>query len=332
MKVGLFPGKFNLVHQGHVKSMLEAYSMVDHLYIVILYDEEFEAMRYQKAGIKSITPVLRERWWRMITKDLEHITVFSLPSPNTFDYEDWKKSSQEMLALTGPITHIFSGESSYEAYFKLLYPGCQIETLERASGNSVTAILERGIKESWDLLPAEVRPYFVKRVAILGAESSGKTTLTRKLAHWYQTEKVEEYGRILWEEYGGGLGTVFDLEDYRTLTYRQKTEESEKVKTARNYLFIDTETIVTQVWLSMYEAQELAVLNAIAEDESYDAYLLIQPDLDFIQDGTRNYESQRWEIYQQMKTRLEATKKKYTILTGDANQIFMEARNVIDQL
>lgn len=332
MKIGLFPGKFNLVHQGHVEGILEAYSMVDHLYIAVLYDEEFETERYVKAGIKPISPMLRERWWRMITKDLEHVTVFSLANPNTFEYKDWEQGTKEMLAKTGEITDIFSGEKSYEAYFEKLYPESRIHTLERKSGISATKILAEGINACWDFLPKEVQAYFVKRVAILGAESSGKTTLTRKLARWYQTEKVEEAGRTLWEEYGGGLGKVFDLDDYRTLTYSQKAEEARKVRLARKYLFIDTETIVTQVWLQMYEKKELAVLNAIATDESYDLYLLIQPDLVFVQDGTRNYESQRWEIFQQMKHRLEAENKEYVLLQGNAYEVFNKARQVIDAL
>jgi nicotinamide riboside kinase len=40
----------------------------------------------------------------------------------------------------------------------------------------------------------------VQRVAFIGGESSGKTTLARVLAERLQTVWVPEYGRTLWEQ------------------------------------------------------------------------------------------------------------------------------------
>lgn len=330
MKTGLFPGKFNIIHQGHISAALEAYSIVDHLYIVVLYDEEYEEKRYAEFGIPIISPWVRERWWKTIMRDLENVTVLSLSSKNTFNFFDWQKSTKEMLKVTGSITDIFSSELEYEAFFKKLYPTSLIHTLIKKSEVSATQIFKEGIYSSWSLLPRVVQNYFVQKIVILGAESSGKTTLTRKLALWYQTEKVEEVARSFWEYYGGGFGKVLDSEDYKALTYQQKNQEYLKIKKANRFLFIDTETIVTQIWLSLYENSELAVLNAIANDESYDLYLLIRPDLPFIQDGTRNFEKKRWTVYQKMEEYLIKYNKPYVVLDGTANQQFEQARCQIE--
>src|SRR5690606_23106783 len=48
----------------------------------------------------------------------------------------------------------------------------------------------------WEMLPAPVRPYFVRRVAVVGAESTGKTTLAQALAAHHETVWVPEYARI----------------------------------------------------------------------------------------------------------------------------------------
>lgn len=331
MKIGLFPGKFNIIHQGHISAALEAYSFVDHLYIVVLYDEEYEEERYTEFGIPVISPWTRERWWKTIMRDLENVTVLSLSSKNTFNFCDWEQSTKEMLEVTGPVTDIFSSELEYETFFKKLYPTSQIHTLIKKRGISATQIFKEGIYASWSLLPRIVQNYFVQKIVILGAESSGKTTLTRKLALWYQTEKVEEVARRFWEYYGGGFGKVLDSEDYKALTYQQKNQEYQKIKKANRFLFIDTETIVTQVWLNLYENTELTVLDAIANDEKYDLYLLIKPDLPFVQDGTRNFEKERLIIYQKMKEHLIKYNKPYVVLAGTASQQFEQARCQIEK-
>ncbi len=47
----------------------------------------------------------------------------------------------------------------------------------------------------WEYIPTEVKPFFVRTVAILGGESSGKSTLVNKLANIFNTTSAWEYGR-----------------------------------------------------------------------------------------------------------------------------------------
>src|SRR5262249_7924930 len=61
----------------------------------------------------------------------------------------------------------------------------------------------------WEFIPPCVRPYYIKRVAIVGAESTGKTTLAAALADHYRTVWVPEFARGYLEARGG----VCRLED-----------------------------------------------------------------------------------------------------------------------
>ncbi|KAA5990511.1 AAA family ATPase, partial [Pantoea sp. M_5] len=62
----------------------------------------------------------------------------------------------------------------------------------------------------WDYIPTEVKPFFVRTVAILGGESSGKSTLVNKLANIFNTTSAWEYGRdYVFSHLGGDFSASF---------------------------------------------------------------------------------------------------------------------------
>ena len=56
-----------------------------------------------------------------------------------------------------------------------------------------------------------VRPYYLKRVTLFGAESTGKTTLSAQLARHYDTVVAPEYGRFHTEAFGAGATSPEDM-------------------------------------------------------------------------------------------------------------------------
>src|SRR5207244_7794100 len=58
---------------------------------------------------------------------------------------------------------------------------------------------------TWPFLPRCVRPYFVRRVCVVGPESTGKSTLAARLAASLDTVHVPEYARALLEAHDGRL-------------------------------------------------------------------------------------------------------------------------------
>src|SRR5258706_14795485 len=94
-----------------------------------------------------------------------------------------------------------------------------------------------------------VRAWLTKRVAIVGAESTGTTTLARDLAKHYGTTWVPEYGRELTEEIVG-VGTPMDKIDWSDIDFsaiarEQQRREDEAASQAGPLLICDTDALAT---------------------------------------------------------------------------------------
>ena len=151
------------------------------------------------------------------------------------------------------------------------------------------------------MLSPVVYAAYVRRIALLRGESTGKSTLAGALAAHFKTEWVPEYGRELWEERDGKLSE----EDLLTIAKEQIRREDGASRRAIQYIFCDTSPLTTagySFWMFNHIQSELASLAS----REYDAVLLCDPDFPFVQDGTRRDEQFRdrqhaWYL-QQAKT------------------------------
>jgi HTH-type transcriptional regulator, transcriptional repressor of NAD biosynthesis genes len=137
-------------------------------------------------------------------------------------------------------------------------------------------------------LSPEVYGSFVRRICLLGGESSGKSTLSKALADEFGTQHVCEYGRDLWEVKKGRL--VF--EDMTHIARRQVAMEDEAAGRANRFLFCDTSPLTTLFYSRHLFGQSDPELEQLA-NRFYDLVVLCVPDFPFIQDGTRQPESFR---------------------------------------
>jgi NadR type nicotinamide-nucleotide adenylyltransferase len=140
----------------------------------------------------------------------------------------------------------------------------------------------------------------LKKIVIIGPESTGKSTLCKQLAAHYNTIWVEEFAR----EYLLKNGTSYTFENLLEIARGQVTEEELSVArcllagrnapeqpTTNNeqFLFIDTDMYVMKVWCEfVFEKCHHWILNRIAE-RKYDLYLLCNIDLPWIKDELREY-------------------------------------------
>ncbi len=161
-------------------------------------------------------------------------------------------------------------------------------------------------------LAPEVYASFVARVALVGGESSGKTTLARELAARFDTAWVHEYGRELWEERGGRL----DPPDLLHIAEVQIGREERALLTAHRYLFCDTTPLVTRFYAEwMFGAAEDRLV-ALA-DRAYDLTLLCAGDWPFVQDGSRQDPAFRDRQHAYYADRLRRTSARVVDIAGD---------------
>lgn len=337
-KVGMFGGKFlPCPHMGHVYAMIRASTMVDELHVILSYDEEHEQKLYAGSKIPHIPYRVRLRWWSQLTKDMPHVHVHAIYEQQTGDISDWARGAEAIkAAIRKPIDTVFSSEHAYTDIFAHLYPDAQhvlIDANRIAYPISGTKLRTDGVLKHWHMLPEIVKPYFAKKVVIVGTESCGKSTLVRNLANLYNTTFVEEWGRTYYERLGD-CENITLLEDYPEIAFEHKYHEKTQAAKANRVLFIDTEAIVTQYYSMLYIGQRQAILDEIARMQHYDLWLFLEPDVKWVDDGTRSFGEPmlRQKNNELLKKLLAEFGVSYQTISGNYQERMDQAVRLVNEL
>jgi NadR type nicotinamide-nucleotide adenylyltransferase len=130
-------------------------------------------------------------------------------------------------------------------------------------------------------------------VVLVGAESTGKTTLAQQLADHFQTVWVPEYGREHWERKVSGLtgseaSPSWSAEEFIHIAQEQQRREDLSARQCNRILFCDTNAFATGTWYERYFHTRNALVDSIGQQSKADLYLLTAPDVPFVQDGFRD--------------------------------------------
>ncbi|MEH7177525.1 multifunctional transcriptional regulator/nicotinamide-nucleotide adenylyltransferase/ribosylnicotinamide kinase NadR [Neobacillus vireti] len=337
MTVGFFGGKFLPLHLGHVYAIVHASAIVDELYVVLSHSEIRDRELCRNTKMNFIPAQIRLRWLSQLTRDMPHVKVVSIEDNQDNDNYNWTEGAQLIKKAIGkPIDYVFSSEIEYNDIFKELYPNAihkLIDPMRTHVNISATAIRREGVFRHWEFIPDLVKPYFVKKIVVVGTESCGKSTLTRNLARIYNTTYVEEYGRTLCEELGGCDGIMIK-EDYQKIAYGHKMAEYNAIEKANKIVFIDTEAIVTQFYSNLYNDEHQPVLDEIAKLQDYDLWLFLEPDVKWVDDGLRVHgeENVRVKNNHDLRKLLDRQDIEYKILSGNYENRFNGAIESIEGL
>lgn len=167
----------------------------------------------------------------------------------------------------------------------------------------------------------------VKRIALLGGESSGKSTLAEALAKRLDTLWVPEYGRELWVKRDGAL----DFEDLLHIGEVQVIREEKAAARARRFLFCDTTPLVTAFYSEALFGRVDPKLEELA-GRRYDHSLLCAPDFPFVQDGWREDDAFRHRQHDAYRAELIRTGQPFTPIEGPLEQRIEAAIRALDGL
>ena len=188
----------------------------------------------------------------------------------------------------------------------------------------------------WDNIPNIVRPYYTKKVLLIGGESTGKTTLTINLAHYFNTNYIDEAGQDISQRSGTDLMMLPG--DFTEILLRHKLNEMKAIEYSNKVLFIDTDALVTQFYISFLSDSEAeknsALSSAIDAINSYDLILFLEPDVDFIQNGNRSevIHQNRIKYSEQIKKLLNTHNKKFISINGTYQQRYNKAISAVKKL
>ncbi len=154
----------------------------------------------------------------------------------------------------------------------------------------------------------------VKRICLLGAESTGKTTLACALARVFRTSWVPEYGRP-YTEIGRDHDAPWTSEEFTRIARMQCWYEDCLATTARGLLFCDTDAFTTALFHEVYlDAPTHAFDDLVAR--SYDLFVVCGLDVPWRHDGIREFEAQRRWMHERYVERAEASGSPWVLVEG----------------
>lgn len=331
--VGMYGGEFNPLHLGHVNNIIKASSMCDELHIMICYRDDDT----------SVPKEIRYRWIHEITKHMKNVQIHLLKdeAENKDDYNNgsyWEQGRDNILNIIGKKIDVVYCGSDYIGTnrFEELYPDSMIYYFDRNEVPiSSTNIRNFGI-ENWDYIPKCAKSYYAKKVLLLGGESTGKSMLCENLALCYNTNFVKEVGRDTCERAGGE--EFMTSEDLYENIIRQKINVMDALEDANRLLFVDTESLTTKFYgqfLLSDDKEKMEKVNNLADSindiTNWDLVLFLEPDIPFVQDGTRNeeIENDREKFSNQIKQILDEKEIKYHTIGGNYFERLIAAKEII---
>ena len=178
-----------------------------------------------------------------------------------------------------------------------------------------------------------MRALYVRRVCVVGAESTGTTTLAGQLAERYATVWVPEYGREYCErKWKDGYTTEWSTEEFLHIAAEQSRREDEAARRAQRLLVCDTDAFATALWHQRYVGARSAAVEAIAAPRPADLYLLTGDEIPFVQDGTRDGEHVRHEMHEAFAQALVATGRRFVLLRGSREARLTQAATCVEAL
>ena len=331
-KVGMYGGCFNPLHIGHVNAIIEAANQCEKLYVVMSNSKDPNEIDHKE----------RLMWLRTVTKEMENVEVFEIFDNNTSkDVYDWEDGIRQVREhIKDKIDVIFAG-SDYKGTntWENAYPESSVVYLDRDDFNISSTEIRKNPYKYYDYLPKIVQRYYVKKVCVLGTESCGKSTLVRNLANVFNTTYVYEAGRDVCDE-AGGIDNM-QKKHYFEILFRHKYLENEALKEANKVLFIDTDSLITLYYYLLdfkdmdeddkrfeYIAECISYLN------NYDLYIFLEPDVKWVQDGSRTYGDQdiREKNNEILKDLLNKNNINYVCINGDYQNRYQESKKLVKKL
>lgn len=163
----------------------------------------------------------------------------------------------------------------------------------------------------------------MSRIALIGPESVGKSTLAKQLGKIYNMPVVAEYAR----DYVANLNRPYTYDDVELIAKHQ-TEEYEQYEHA----IFDTEMIITKVWFDVAYCKRPIWLDKWMRENRMDYYLLLKPDIEWQADPTRENGDKREWLFNIYRKELEALGAKYDIVSGSGEARLNHALNFLKEI
>lgn len=320
MTLGLVIGKFYPPHRGHKHLIDSARAQVDRLIVIVAHHPS-----------QTILGELRKAWLEEIHPDCE---IHLVPDELEDDSAQWAEFTIHHLGRSPDI--VFSSEAYGSEYARLMNARHGMIDQARVTVPISGTAVRSSPLDHLDFLEPCVRAHFIRRIVLIGAESTGKTTLAPLLAEHFQTRWVPEYGREHWQQKVRGLTMDGPLpgwseEEFVHIATEQQTRENLAARSANRILICDTNAFATGTWYERYYGRRSDRVDAIGKEAKADLYLLTASDIPFVQDGFRDGERIRHWMHKRFHEQFSPGPSPWALITGDYSNRLKTAISAIEK-
>ncbi len=316
MRLGVTVGKFNPYHQGHSYLIKQAKTQCDKL-VVIIGDR----------GKETLSTQMRAQWIAEDHPDVEvHITKDDLPEAPL----PWAKRTIEILGRAPDVA--FTSEEYGKNWAAAM--GCKHEIIDQPRNKIPISgtKLRDNLGVNWKWLTEPAKAALAKRVIIVGAESTGTTTLATALGEHYKTVWVPEYGRQWWEGRKFLTTDQWAAQEFSSIVDGQAYMEDRLARISNQLVIGDTDALVTMVFEERYKGSVSSYTQSVSEARVPDLYIVTGDDIPWDQDGTRESYRQRNQMQEKIISLAKSRKTTWIEVSGTHDERMTVACEKIDLL
>ncbi|MGW4032246.1 AAA family ATPase [Streptomyces sp. NPDC004838] len=340
---GLVLGKFYPPHAGHHHLVATAADRCERLTVLVC-----------AASVESIPLADRVAWLREVHPGPGVRVVGAVDDipVNRDDPAIWDAHMAVFrTAVPEPVDAVFTSEEYGDELARRFGAESVCVDLRRSLFPVSGTAVRKDPVGCWDFLRPPVRAALTRRVVVLGAESTGTTTMARALTDhyrgrggvWARTRCVPEYGREFSEEKLARLragrptadwsDVAFSSDEFPVIARRQTEREDEAARTGSPVLICDTDAFATTIWHERYMGGVNEEVGRIAARGQRHLWLLTDhQDVPFEDDGLRDGEELRPWMTGRFAAELARTGRRTVHLTGSHERRLSTAVAAVDEL
>lgn len=321
MQIGLTLGKYAPFHKGHQYVIETALQEMDKV-IVIIYDAP---------GITTVPLNIRADQIRRLYPQVTVTEAWDGPTMIGNSPEIRKKHEDYIIDKLN-IKHVdafYSSEFYGQHISQALRAKNRIVDKERIAYNISSTLIRQNPYKYRKYLDPGVYSDLIINAVFLGAPSTGKTTITERLARKFNTKQMPEYGREYWERHH--VNRRLTQEQLVEIAERHLKIENQKIAESDRYLFTDTNALTTFIFSQYYHnaaAHRLEKLAKLAE-KRYDIIFVCGIDIPYNDTWDRSGDMNRTIFQKRIIADIQKRKLPFFLLQGDLHNRIEKVSHII---
>jgi NadR type nicotinamide-nucleotide adenylyltransferase len=350
---GLVIGKFYPPHAGHKLLVKTAAHQCRRVTVVVMAGSH-----------ESLALADRVDWMREIHLPESGVLVTGIVDDVPVDYGSdaiWDQHvglmKQAVQAIGAPaVRAVFTSEPYGQELARRLGARAVTLDVDRVLAPISSTRVRADVPGHWDFLEPPVRAALALKVVVVGAESSGTTTLSKALASHLRaqggadglTRWVGEFGRdysvqkvadmmaaaqLRGKPAPGFADMPWRSSEFVHIARTQRAMERAQARLGGPVLVCDTDVFATGIWHERYLGTMCLEIERLADEERPDLYLLTDHEgVPFEQDGVRDGEAIRAWMTQRFADKLQETGRNHVVLRGPPQQRLAQAISAVHAL